>query len=784
MEHTSSKVRQVFENLRQKANSFFLPIILSFVCLLLMTLAYTGYNYWRSAKTMEKNINNYSQQISDNIKTQVDYNINQAVQTLSHLCYENRVIKYSPRSAMEGPAAILEVRDVMNYMAQIPLSYGQISDSFVYFTNSNIIVTSKGYFTPESYYDKQQLSDYSLPLWQWRDLLTEYHTQDMLLSKESNQPILIMKSLPTTDRKRSDVLVGVFFSDYQLQTTLREFSAMEASTALVSTDGQVIAYGPDFPLADVPEWVWRQEQDTTPKKLAYQGENYLVQVDYSQLGEWNYVTVFPSQLIMEDLDNYKVMTLTMVGLFLVVFALLVSYFRRKSYDPIKRLMSNIYEADPGGTYRDPAVKGNEIQLIHSTIERLHREQAKIKEDLNQQHPIIYNNVLSSVLQEVPVGDEVQSKLAAIELVFSEPRFIVLYIKLESSSESSFLHKKEDRALLKTVIINIAQDLFQPLGEMYAVEISWDELSCIVNSALPEQELEERVMACAEELLHLLFSLFAVNVTIGMSDCGESTNDLNRLYQMAQEAYTRKILTGVNTVNRYVEQLPSSRSDYFYPTYIEHKLINSVSSGDEQEAMRIIDVIFSKNFEEKPLSTPYLECLFYDIISTGLKLLGELHADPAEVFGQEDLEEQLLQCRTVDQARETITQIISKISRYVNENLHTKKEPLLESILEHIQANYDNHAICIASIAEAAGITESYLCHYFKEHMNITVMRYVEQLRLEKVKELLVKTDGTLSEIAEKTGYSNSSVLIRTFKRRTGYTPNQYRADRMGFRRVQ
>ena len=50
-------------------------------------------------------------------------------------------------------------------------------------------------------------------------------------------------------------------------------------------------------------------------------------------------------------------------------------------------------------------------------------------------------------------------------------------------------------------------------------------------------------------------------------------------------------------------------------------------------------------------------------------------------------------------------------------------------------------------------------------------------RLEKVKWLLENTSLTVAQIADKSGYSNTSHFIRQFSSRTGLTPSAYRREK-------
>lgn len=66
---------------------------------------------------------------------------------------------------------------------------------------------------------------------------------------------------------------------------------------------------------------------------------------------------------------------------------------------------------------------------------------------------------------------------------------------------------------------------------------------------------------------------------------------------------------------------------------------------------------------------------------------------------------------------------------------------------------------------------------FSEMENITLEKYIIEYRIEKVKELLVYTDNTLSDIAFKLGFSSKAHLSRQFKAQTGLNPSHFKAVR-------
>ena len=60
---------------------------------------------------------------------------------------------------------------------------------------------------------------------------------------------------------------------------------------------------------------------------------------------------------------------------------------------------------------------------------------------------------------------------------------------------------------------------------------------------------------------------------------------------------------------------------------------------------------------------------------------------------------------------------------------------------------------------------------------ITLEKYIITRRLEKVKELLVYTEFTLTEIAYITGFSSINHLSKQFKELMGFSPSHYKSVR-------
>ena len=91
----------------------------------------------------------------------------------------------------------------------------------------------------------------------------------------------------------------------------------------------------------------------------------------------------------------------------------------------------------------------------------------------------------------------------------------------------------------------------------------------------------------------------------------------------------------------------------------------------------------------------------------------------------------------------------------------------------VEANLDR-TIALRDLATRAGLSVHHFARAFRTSAGVTPRVYVEEQRIERAKRLLAESDHSLAEIAIETGLGTQSRFTTTFKRRTGFTPAQFR----------
>lgn len=107
-----------------------------------------------------------------------------------------------------------------------------------------------------------------------------------------------------------------------------------------------------------------------------------------------------------------------------------------------------------------------------------------------------------------------------------------------------------------------------------------------------------------------------------------------------------------------------------------------------------------------------------------------------------------------------SRIIERLKAFIINQVHHKGEPTNEKY-SHLIAQHLHHDY-------------SYLSNLFSEVEGITIEQYILTQKTEKVKELLIYDEHTLSEIALQLGYSSTAHLSSQFKKLTGLTPTQFK----------
>lgn len=105
--------------------------------------------------------------------------------------------------------------------------------------------------------------------------------------------------------------------------------------------------------------------------------------------------------------------------------------------------------------------------------------------------------------------------------------------------------------------------------------------------------------------------------------------------------------------------------------------------------------------------------------------------------------------------------------------NSSRDSVLDDILRYIDHNFSG-TITLENIALLFGYNSSYLGRIFKKKMGESFNSYIDRVRIDRSRELLLKEDSKVYVIAEKVGYHNPDYFYTKFKKYVGMSPAEYR----------
>lgn len=115
-----------------------------------------------------------------------------------------------------------------------------------------------------------------------------------------------------------------------------------------------------------------------------------------------------------------------------------------------------------------------------------------------------------------------------------------------------------------------------------------------------------------------------------------------------------------------------------------------------------------------------------------------------------------------------------------DSIRTKGEHPLEVQLQEALRYMQEHCVEPISrddVARAAFISPSHLSHMLREKLNSSFVQLLNDMRLARAREMLMRTSKSLAQIAIESGFSDQSYFTKVFRKHLGITPQEYRKQR-------
>ena len=240
--------------------------------------------------------------------------------------------------------------------------------------------------------------------------------------------------------------------------------------------------------------------------------------------------------------------------------------------------------------------------------------------------------------------------------------------------------------------------------------------------------------------------------------------------------TGEILEQQSEISENIIHLKNGISDRTeYPIYKEKELLDVLSGGDRKTAQRLLNeilgyIFFSTGGDIDVIRTRVAELIVQ--LSRTAALNGGVNRQKILDISV-DYMKTIWTLESIDDISTWMSRIISSFTQMIFSSKDIKHIDVIQKVVAFINTNY-MHKISLDDIAKEGFLSSSYLSKLFKSEMKINLSTYINNVRVEKSKLLLLDSSLSIIDVASMVGFEEQSYFSKVFKNVTGVSPGKLR----------
>lgn len=230
------------------------------------------------------------------------------------------------------------------------------------------------------------------------------------------------------------------------------------------------------------------------------------------------------------------------------------------------------------------------------------------------------------------------------------------------------------------------------------------------------------------------------------------------------------------INDIVQSIKSSGNETKYPFEKENELLKAITEGDRPTAGRLLNEILGHlYFDGSTFEVIKARVIELVVLLSRAAVTGGACAEEILGLNYRYLKE-VDSLKSIVQMSVWLTDILNRFNDCVFTLTEAKHSDIIFKAISYIKLNYMKR-LTLEDVAKEVYLSPSYLSKVFAKEMNCNFITYLNRIRIEKGKALLLSDNYSLSEISEAVGYDNQSYFSKVFKKTTGITPGKFKETR-------
>lgn len=501
---------------------------------------------------------------------------------------------------------------------------------------------------------------------------------------------------------------------------------------------------------------------------------YTVTYDsFSRLGEqWYYVSIAPLTTITAPVVFISKVFIILCSILLLAAIFLSFFASKKLYNPVETLLKKIN--NEGKTTK------NEFDFIENQWNDLSSESENLRGRLERQLPDLREGFLLQLFQgylHAFTEKELLERMQHFGLKKGQ-KYLILFIQLFGLSKLQGKFLAGDEGLVTFLAGNVTKELMHQMNITGQI-INFYDLSLGLFITIPQEETQEEIEAKTHQLSETMITsingICHMDVVIGISRITNTIQEIHSIFEETKNALSLRKWKDYNQiiVIEKMDHLFQQEDTVEFPFAIEKETIQAIRLRNEDEAIKRLRAFF-QTLSEKNVSTAMVK-------QSALQLLGNIHqiALQAGLMDENIMNKGVQLYKKLWELNDPLEMsqwFEAKVVRSIIQELSQKQDQrmriVVEEVVHYLQENYMKD-ISLDYCADQVNLHPTILSRVFKEVSGWNFIDFLTNIRLMKARELLIKTDTRINQIAEHIGYK-PSYFNRLFKKSEGITPSEFR----------
>lgn len=504
------------------------------------------------------------------------------------------------------------------------------------------------------------------------------------------------------------------------------------------------------------------------------GHDYLITYIKAEESNWAILKVQPYNEILEYINLLR-KNIIFITLIFLGFAVIVAFsISQGIYKPIGRLVKKVGSS----SFQKIAVynSNDEIRYLDEVYKYSLEQMNLYKEEKNTNREIVKNYFLRKMIIESTSFSKMETEKACKDygiLLESGTYFMVLIVKLDNYRDFKRNYGHQDQELLKFAVINIMSELLSEQFVSESVDMREDQIVFILNVNSKAENIYEDILKQIKKAQEYIYQYYILSVSVSMSEIANDMTLLTKFYnQTLDNSVYRFIFGKMCIIKPEMVKENIENEDVDYSAFLKKKLSEELKCGNIQDVentiSNILKVISKFNYNNMII------CLMQMVneIKIVFEELNQMKLVTTS-FNANLIIQQIYDFETID---ELLVKIIVVIKESLNKNKSGGNEKyiiMVEAVKNIININYADSKLCLQEIASMLKVSAPYVGRIFKDITQMSVAEYMNEVRMNKVLELMRSSKASINQIITKIGIENETYFYKIFKKRYGTTPKEY-----------